>query len=115
MTLDEKIQRYLSEAREQGVRDREAVAPIARLLCWFRVDAPPLLIWRPWWLASFFGIGFLIVVVPLLGYVFGQSWYEMRWIWPTSVIYGGLMTYFVRKRAKQLRLSPWWSPVVGAG
>ena len=41
MTLDEKIQLFLNEAREQGVGGWTAAPPLVRVLWFFKLDVPP--------------------------------------------------------------------------
>jgi hypothetical protein len=45
MTLDEKVHRYLSETREQGVGGWTAAPPLIRLLWLLSLDVPPPFYW----------------------------------------------------------------------
>jgi len=109
MTLDSKINRFMSEMREQGVGERRAAPPLIRLLWKLRLDVAPPAYWRPWVMEVLplilGGISMVLIDVLLLG----KSWQEAILFMCFFVVTMWLGIWYFRAPSQRLRLSPWWN------
>jgi hypothetical protein len=108
MTLDEKVHRYLSETREQGVGGWTAAPPLIRLLWLLRLDVPPPFYWSFAAVAVLSGCFFAFFVFCIEVFVFGESWRRQAvGAVIGGVFFGLVMAWYTQRKSRRLRLSPW--------
>jgi hypothetical protein len=108
MTLDQKIQLFLTETREQGVGSWTAAPPLVRVLWFFRLDVPPPMFWSTSLNAVVFGVAFGVVFYLIMVFALGEDWRRQLISTPiAAVIFGLGMAWFSRRLARRLRLTPW--------
>jgi hypothetical protein len=114
MTLQEKIDRYMAETREQNVGAWTAAPPITRVLWKLHLDVAPPFYWSFASGALGNGVFFAVCMFCWNVFLFGEPWHrQIVGVLIGGAFFGLMMAAFSRRRARMLRLSPWHGDVAG--
>lgn len=108
MTLQAKIDRFLNEARAQGVGTWSAAPPIVRLAWAFKLDLSPPIFWSFRAIALFQGIFFGVFFFAFEVLIFAERWPRQLFSCAVGgVLFGLGMAWFFKRIYRRWRFSPW--------